>query len=425
MEPITFIVDKLKDFGTASHNFFDGLVRRRQQSSRRRPIEILKRLQRETFSDLMRLRDRQEKVEKVLSFNNTQRSSPLQENGTHVRGEVDILGALLLMSVIDNHSLETLRRAGISTGIHSRLTFETTVRENDSLVAEFVANQKAKVDFGVDSGSELTLSKVLYKASVRDWMSAIVAPIGARCRDVAIIASPSRREKGLTDISSFGPPLLDQPNGGAIGLTVRRSNVTASLAQFISTEEIQPSFGRIQHCFSTFGQLVCQFSRGTKLSLLGLLQAPKLCNQHIDLGALTISVGLGSRHESSETAATPDSCLLTASRKAISRGSMALLLESELDEVIRLGGWVEVRQSNPNDVQWAVSMSDNNSEEALGWGMNLGGIHGGTSGTDHFQIESYIKLNMSKRFNVKPGIAYVTDGDAYMMALLVRSNWSI
>ena len=156
-------------------------------------IEILKRLQRETFSDLMRLRDRQEKVEKVLSFNNTQRSSPLQENGTHVRGEVDILGALLLMSVIDNHSLKTLRRAGISTGIHSRLTFETTVRENDSLVAEFVANQKAKVDFGVDSGNELTLSKVLYKASVRDWMSAIVAPNGARCRDVATVASPSCR----------------------------------------------------------------------------------------------------------------------------------------------------------------------------------------------------------------------------------------
>lgn len=156
-------------------------------------IEILKRLQREAFSDLMRLRDRQDKVEKVLSFYSTQRSSPFQENATHVKGEVNILGALLLMSVIDNHSFNALRRAGISTGIHSRLTFETTVRESDYLAAEFVANQKAEVDFGVDSGSELTLSKVFYKGSVRDWISAIVVPVGARCRDIAVIANPSHQ----------------------------------------------------------------------------------------------------------------------------------------------------------------------------------------------------------------------------------------
>lgn len=141
----------------------------------------------------MRLRDRQDKVEKVLSFYNPQRSSPFQEHGTRVKGEVDILGALLLMSVIDSHSFSALCRAGISTGIHSRLTFETTIRESDSLVAEFVANQKGNVDFGVDFGSELTLSKVLYKASVRDWMSAIVVPTGARCRDVAVIANPSHQ----------------------------------------------------------------------------------------------------------------------------------------------------------------------------------------------------------------------------------------
>uniref|UniRef100_A0A9I9D1B9 Uncharacterized protein n=1 Tax=Cucumis melo TaxID=3656 RepID=A0A9I9D1B9_CUCME len=196
MEPVTFVVDKLKGFGTATQNFFYGLVHRREKSARRSPIEILKRLQREAFSDLMRLRDRQDKVEKVLSLYNTQRSSPFQENATHVKGEVNILGALLFMSVIDNHSFDALHRAGISTGIHSRLTFETTVRESDSLVAEFVANQKAKVDFGVDSGSELTLSKVLYKANVGDWMSATVVPVGARCRDVAVIANPSHQVVG-------------------------------------------------------------------------------------------------------------------------------------------------------------------------------------------------------------------------------------
>ncbi|XP_008445322.1 uncharacterized protein LOC103488388 [Cucumis melo] len=425
MEPVTFVVDKLKGFGTATQNFFYGLVHRREKSARRSPIEILKRLQREAFSDLMRLRDRQDKVEKVLSLYNTQRSSPFQENATHVKGEVNILGALLFMSVIDNHSFDALHRAGISTGIHSRLTFETTVRESDSLVAEFVANQKAKVDFGVDSGSELTLSKVLYKANVGDWMSATVVPVGARCRDVAVIANPSHQEKGLTDASSFGPPLFDQPNGGAIGLTVRKSNLTASLAQFISTERIQPSFDRIQHHLGTFGQLVCQLPRGTKLSLLGLLQVPKLSsNQHVNLGALTIPVCL-SRRKSPETVEGPDPRLLTVSGEAISRRSIALLLESELDEVTRIGGWVELSQSNSKYLQWAVSMSDNNSEDALGWGMSLSGILGSSLDRDHFQVESYVKLNVSKKFNLKPGIAYVTDGNAKMMAFLVRSNWSL
>lgn len=415
------VVDKLKGFGTATQSFFDGLVHRREKSSRRSPIEIMKRLQREAFSDIMRIRDRQDKVEKILSFYNTQRSSPFQENATHVKGEVHMVGALLLMSVIDNHSFNALRRAGISTGIHSRLTFETTVRESDSLVAEFVANQKAVVDSGVDSGRELTLSKVLYKANVRDWMSAIVVPVGARCRDVAVLANPSHQEKGLTDISSYGPPLLDQPNGGAIGLTVRKSNVTASIAQFISTERNQPSLDRIQHDLGTFGQLVCQLPRATKLSLLGLLEVPKPSN--LNLGALTIPVCLKTRHESPETVEAPDP------GKAISRRSIALLLESELDEATRIGGWVELNQSNPKQIQWAVSMSDknnnNNDEDALGWGMSLSGIVGGPQESDQFKAESYVTLNMNKRFKLKPGIAYVTDGNAKAMALLVSSNWSL
>lgn len=216
---------------------------------------------------------------------------------------------------------------------------------------------------------------------------------------------------------------MDQPSGGAIGLTVRKSNVTASLAQFISTERIQPSFDRIQHYLSTFGQLVYQLPRGTKLSLLGLLQAPKF-TQHVNLGALTLPVSLGSRHTSPETVEAPDPLSSTVSRKAMSRGSIALLLESELDELTRIGGWVEVSQSNPKHMQWAVSVSDN-SEDALGWGMSLSGITQGPLDRSQFQVESYVKLNMSKRFSLKPGIAYVTDGDAKMMAFLVRSNWSL
>lgn len=57
-------------------------------------IDILKRLQREAFSEIMKLRDRQEKVERMIS---SKGGSFQETSSTHVRGEVDVLGAVLMM----------------------------------------------------------------------------------------------------------------------------------------------------------------------------------------------------------------------------------------------------------------------------------------------------------------------------------------
>lgn len=140
-------------------------------------IEILKRLQRESFSDVMKLRDRQDKVERMLSFYGTSKGGSLfQESSTRVRGEVDALGAILLMRNVDEQHLEAVERAGVRTGIDSRFAFETTVRESDTLVAELVASEKG-------NGRPLSLGKLLYATHCTDWLSAIVVPMGAQCRD--------------------------------------------------------------------------------------------------------------------------------------------------------------------------------------------------------------------------------------------------
>ncbi|XP_022755024.1 uncharacterized protein LOC111303194 [Durio zibethinus] len=409
MESITSAVEKVK--GLAQE-----FVKGRESSSRRKPVEILKRLQRESFSELMKLRDRQEKVERLLSFYKASKTNPFQESNTLLRGEVDLLGAVLLMSKVDEEHWDGVDRAGIRTGVDSRFRFETTVRDKDSVGVEFVANQKSVGSNGGDVyGTSLSLSKLFYKANAGDWFSAIAIPFGAQFRDLGLASDFSRQEeKGLTDLSS-GPPLLHQHNGGAIGVTVRKSNIIASLAQSVSGM-------RNEHCFSTFGQVVYQLPIGLKFSFLGLHRGPKLANRNVHIGALAIPVGFSRHVEDDDTMGEPSSPPLTTN--TLETGSIALKLESELDEYGRLAGWIEMKQANPKHLQWAVNFSDF-SEDAFGWGMSLGGIVEGPRNWDHFQVESYVKFNPSKRFSLKPGVAYIVDGNSRTLALVLRSNWSL
>ncbi|CAL2233030.1 unnamed protein product [Prunus armeniaca] len=255
------------------------------------------------------------------------------------------------------------------------------------------------------------------------------------------ISSFSWQGKGLTDLSSFGPPLLNQHNGSAVGLMVKKSNTVASLAQFVSGLGAQVGSGRVELCLSTFGQIVCQLPGGTKLSLLGLHQMPRLSSKYVDhrIGALTIPLGSSTYDRSHETIIegslthhrSPEAMveayvppLGSNSPEKGSSGSIALMLESEVDEMTKIGGWIEMKQSNPRHLEWAVSVSDD-SEDSVGWGMNLSGILGGPNLWDRVQIESYMKLNLGKRFSVKPGIAHIVDGNARMTALMLRSNWSL
>ncbi|XVF88572.1 hypothetical protein PTKIN_Ptkin19aG0061400 [Pterospermum kingtungense] len=410
MDCIASAVEKLKGLA-------QDLIERRESSSRRNPIEILKRLQRESFSDLMKLRDRQDKIERLLSFYKTSKVNPFQESSTLLRGEVDLLGAVLLMSKSDEEHWDGVGRAGIRTGVDSRFRFETTVRNKDYVGIEFVANQKRDASDDDDGvyGTPLSLSKLFYKANAGDWFSAIAIPFGAQFRDFDVAPDLSlQEEKGISDLS-FGPPLLHQHNGGAIGVIVRKSNIVASLAQSVSAM-------RIGHCFSTFGQVVFQFPQGLKLSVLGLQRGPKLVSRNVRLGALGTAVGFRRHLEDADSTVEGSSPPLTINNTET--GSIALKLESELDEYKRLAGWVEMKQANPKHLQWAVNLSDI-SEDVYGWGMTLGGIIESPRNWDHFQIESYVKFNMGKKFSLKPGVAYVVDGNSRTLALVLRSNWSL
>ncbi|MBA0806755.1 hypothetical protein Gohar_022610 [Gossypium harknessii] len=364
----------------------------------------------------MKLRDRQDKVERLFSFYKSSKGNPFQESSTVLRGEVDFLGAVLLMSRVDEEHWGGIGRAGIKTGVDSRFRFETAVGDKGSVGIEFVANQKRVASNDGDVlETPLSLSKLFYKANAANGFSAIAIPIGAQVKDLDVASDYSfQEEKGLTDLS-LGPPMLHQQTGGAIGVTVRMSNVIASLAQSVSGI-------RNGHCLSAFGQVVCLLPLGLKLSLLGLHRGPKLAGHNIHLGAFSIPVGFsrpfgdaGSRVEASAPPLTPN---------IPEFGSIALKLDSEFDEYKRLSGWIEMKQANPEHLEWAVNFSDS-SEDGYGWGTSLGGILEGPGNWGHFQVESYVKFNPSKRFSLKPGVAYVVDGNTQTLALVLRSNWSI
>lgn len=210
---------------------------------------------------------------------------------------------------------------------------------------------------------------------------------------------------------------------------VKNANVVvASLAQSVSGLGMKVGSGRVGHCLSTFGQIVCQLPGNTKLSLLGLHRMPKISSERVAHGALAMPLGSLEHHtyRSSETMAGASAPPLgtNSQGRGSATGSVALMLESELDETTKIGGWIEMKKSNPRHLEWAVTVSDD-SDDSVGWGIGLNGMLGGPKSCDHFQIESYLKLNFSERFSVKPGIAHIMDGNAKRTALMLRSNWSL
>ncbi|PRQ34812.1 hypothetical protein RchiOBHm_Chr5g0073211 [Rosa chinensis] len=426
-------MESIQGFTKSTQEFFDNLIHRRANC--RNPIEILKRLQRETFSDLMRLRDRQDQVERMVSLFGPSKGSPFQGGNTPLKVEADFLGGLLWKHNNNDddddggHQYpDALSRAGIRTGFDSRLSIEISPSPHDALLTEFVAGQKYRNDGFDVSECQVSLAKVSYMANVSNWLSAIAIPVGARCRDFAVVTSPSHQVgKGLTDRSSFGPPLLNEYNGSAIGIMVKNANVVvASLAQSVSGLGVPVRSGRVGHCLSTFGQIVCQLPGNTKLSLLGLHQMPKSSGEHVNHGALSVPSGSLEHHTSpptmAEASAPPPRTNSQGNTSAT--GSIAVMFESEIDETTKIGSWVEMKKLNPRHLEWAVSVSDD-SKDSVGWGISLNGMVGGPNSCDHFQMESYLKFNLSERFSVKPGIVHIIDGNAKMTALMLRSNWSL
>lgn len=143
---------------------------------------ILKRFQKEAFSELMKLRDKQEKLEKMLLYQKYSTGSPFQQARTYIKTAFSVIGSLLVFEDDFLDSADRLERSGIRTGVNSKLTFETVIRDRDSLVAEF-----GKVQSG-----PFGLNRLTYHASINDLFSLVVVPVGAQCCNFRMNSSSSQ-----------------------------------------------------------------------------------------------------------------------------------------------------------------------------------------------------------------------------------------
>jgi len=172
-------VDRAADMADSARRFFLSLRRPQQQPPPPPPpppspnpaVDILKRLQRQAFYDIMQLRERQEKVERVLSLFKASKVGPFAEESTQVKGVINVAGSL------SRESSEA------ESGISSRFVFQTTVRKKDSLFAELVTDHRYMSQENDQIGSPLVLSKVLYLSNINDSLSVAAVPIGAKCDD--------------------------------------------------------------------------------------------------------------------------------------------------------------------------------------------------------------------------------------------------
>jgi len=135
------------------------------------PVQILKRLQQQAFYDIMQLRERQEKVERVISLFKATKVGPFAEESTQVKGVINVAGSLPR----DISEAES--------GISSRFVFEAPVRKKDSLFVELSTDNRCMAQENDQIETPFALSKLMYLSNISDSFSVAAVPKGARCKD--------------------------------------------------------------------------------------------------------------------------------------------------------------------------------------------------------------------------------------------------
>ncbi|GJM97416.1 hypothetical protein PR202_ga14341 [Eleusine coracana subsp. coracana] len=369
-------VDRAAGIADSAKRFFLSFHRPPPPHPVPNPIDILKRLQREAFHDIMQLRERQEKVEKVISLFKATKTGPFAEESTRVKGVISATGSL------------TRDGSEADSGISSQFVFQTTVRKKDSLFAELVADHRYMYQDDDHIGSPLVLSKVMYLSNISDSFSVAAVPVGARCYDFS--TDPNLREEHLLASlrSSLRPPLLMKSHKCGAGLILRSKDFAALLGELISGSGRRVNAGGASRVFTGFGQMSYQMADDIKMTISAAWHGP---------------------------------CLIPRTRKPTSGGCIDF--ELKVDEDSRIGAWIEVNKtSNSRSLRWALTVSDT-PEDDLGWGMSL--RRSTEAKPQRFQVEGFLNLHLGKKAAVQPGIVFNVDGGRCTPALVFRSSWSL
>ncbi|CAM6118859.1 unnamed protein product [Calypogeia fissa] len=446
-------------------------------------IGALKRLQREAFSDLLKIRERLEKLEHHTGARRGKNSTDGLAGGlkTTMKGEVNAGAAYVLVDdLTTNLARYSLQHAGLLTGLDVKFTFETPVRENDVLTTQCgVGGQGSGELDSTILGGPISLQKVNYVAQINDALSLAVAPLGAKASDMAETVNHLQGQ-ALTTFAGSGPTMYQHCRGSAIGASLRSSSVMLSMSQFLSGWGNRALDSLISGplCLSTLAQIMVQpcdhmvFSMSAVNNLWPSPPLPSSSGFHwSELGPLVFCKTITRPTQPTGTFTFND--LLPTSSTAsflsqvriperdhwspeaesggllggggTSMQSVAFSGEVDLGAHVSIGGWAQLERADwleeleKKDFQWNLSLAKSSGPN-VHWGLSMGrrkrddwGEDGSVTPTNgaldpsstQMQMEAFVKVNVGRGFSIQPGLVYILDKDTQTPAFMMKSSWTL
>lgn len=193
----------------------------------------MRRLQREACTDLLRVKERLDKLEYHTGLRTSKENTSFGEGGsrTNLRGKVSAGGDFVFLDdESSRHSRAALEQAGLHTGLDVRFTFEISYRERD-MTTECSAGHSGSD--GSILGGPISVTKLVYNAYVTNDFNVVIAPLGAHGNDVTETVNPLQGH-ALTQFARVGPAMYHDCVGSALGATLRGKAALVSLSQFLS-----------------------------------------------------------------------------------------------------------------------------------------------------------------------------------------------
>ncbi|CAI5970627.1 unnamed protein product [Closterium sp. NIES-64] len=203
----------------------------------RSEVSALRRLQRESFSDLLHLRDRLTRLELLadefsLGQHRVAPAAFLAANSgrTEVSGRITVGSALVPTGGLRSHrSRAAMEAAGLRSGVQMALNLASLCRSSDRLSTVLGVGPPDPLGPALALGGPVVLQKAVYRAQVAEGLAVTAAPMGASGADLVGEGSAgagvrgdsaSNQPRGLTTFSSGTIPLLQSIRGSALAVTV-------------------------------------------------------------------------------------------------------------------------------------------------------------------------------------------------------------
>eukprot|EP00850_Spirogloea_muscicola_P003012 SM000012S25274 [mRNA] locus=s12:18229:23689:+ [translate_table: standard] len=400
----------------------------------RSEVSALRRLQREAFADLLKARERLDKLEHHTGLRRLK--GPADPQGgprTRLKGEVTAGAAYVHVDPsagdIARSALEQLDRAGMKTGLQVRFRFETPFRKYDSLSTQFIAGYEDRSGSHL-TGGPLLLEKVMYTTELSEEVTIKAAPIGANGKDMIENINPLQ----LLGIGNDGLSQTGIEDGPVCSSTLAQLTLQPMdrlLLSFSSVSQFWPSpppLGATGMHWSEMGPLIIPKLRPLA-TMTRFFQHRYSTEQQIDGDGAPGAPQFNQVHGLPGT--TMQSVAMTGALDVGAAATLACWAQAER------GLWSSERSHK--GLEWNLSLSRTpDGSQSTGWGIAIGSgssdmwfTENDNSENAHtliqgIQAEAFLQLGVGRGCKLQPGLLYVTDRSSRnVLSFILRSHWTL